>query len=69
MVIILRLRRSSRGPGCTTKSGKPAPPSRAWVRAGLVRVPQSLGYVELPIPTAHLAFNHLAIGDLATVAS
>jgi hypothetical protein len=25
--------------------------------------------VELPIPTAHVAFNHLAIGDLVTVAS
>lgn len=31
--------------------------------------PQSLGCVELPIPTAHDAFNHLAIGDLVTVAS
>jgi L,D-transpeptidase catalytic domain/Bacterial Ig-like domain len=31
--------------------------------------PQSLGCVELPIPTAHVAFNHLAIGDLVTVAS
>jgi hypothetical protein len=30
--------------------------------------PQSLGCVELPIPTAHVAFNHLAIGDLVTVA-
>ncbi len=31
--------------------------------------PQSLGCVELPIPTAHVVFNHLAIGDLVTVAS
>jgi lipoprotein-anchoring transpeptidase ErfK/SrfK len=31
--------------------------------------PQSLGCVELPIPTAHAAFSHLAIGDLVTVAS
>ena len=31
--------------------------------------PQSLGCVELPIPTAHVAFNHLAIGDLVTVVS
>ena len=31
--------------------------------------PQSLGCVELPIPTAHVAFNHLAIGDLVTVAA
>jgi hypothetical protein len=31
--------------------------------------PQSLGCVELPIPTAHVAFKHLAIGDLVTVAS
>jgi hypothetical protein len=31
--------------------------------------PQSLGCVELPIPTAHVAFGHLAIGDLVTVAS
>jgi lipoprotein-anchoring transpeptidase ErfK/SrfK len=31
--------------------------------------PQSLGCVELPIPTAHAAFGHLAIGDLVTVAS
>ncbi len=31
--------------------------------------PQSLGCVELPIPTAHVAFDHLAIGDLVTVAS
>jgi L,D-transpeptidase catalytic domain/Bacterial Ig-like domain len=30
--------------------------------------PQSLGCVELPIPTAHAAFNRLAIGDLVTVA-
>ncbi len=30
--------------------------------------PQSLGCVELPIPTAHVAFEHLAIGDLVTVA-
>jgi len=30
--------------------------------------PQSLGCVELPIPTAHVAFNRLAIGDLVTVA-
>jgi hypothetical protein len=29
--------------------------------------PQSLGCVELPIPTAHVAFNHLAIGDLVSV--
>jgi L,D-transpeptidase catalytic domain len=31
--------------------------------------PQSLGCVELPVPTAQVAFNHLAIGDLVTVAS
>jgi lipoprotein-anchoring transpeptidase ErfK/SrfK len=31
--------------------------------------PQSLGCVELPIPTAQVAFSHLAIGDLVTVAS
>jgi L,D-transpeptidase catalytic domain len=31
--------------------------------------PQSLGCVELPIPTAHVAFDHLAIGDLVTVVS
>jgi lipoprotein-anchoring transpeptidase ErfK/SrfK len=31
--------------------------------------PQSLGCVELPIPTAQVAFGHLAIGDLVTVAS
>jgi lipoprotein-anchoring transpeptidase ErfK/SrfK len=31
--------------------------------------PQSLGCVELPIPTAEKAFNHLAIGDLVTVAN
>jgi L,D-transpeptidase catalytic domain len=31
--------------------------------------PQSLGCVELPIPTAHVAFRHLAIGDLVTVVS
>jgi lipoprotein-anchoring transpeptidase ErfK/SrfK len=31
--------------------------------------PQSLGCVELPIPTAHVAFNHLAIGDLVSVVS
>jgi hypothetical protein len=31
--------------------------------------PQSLGCVELPIPTARVAFGHLAIGDLVTVAS
>jgi len=31
--------------------------------------PQSLGCVELPIPTAQVAFAHLAIGDLVTVAS
>jgi hypothetical protein len=30
--------------------------------------PQSLGCVELPVPTAHVAFDHLAIGDLVTVA-
>ena len=30
--------------------------------------PQSLGCVELPIPTSHVAFSHLAIGDLVTVA-
>jgi lipoprotein-anchoring transpeptidase ErfK/SrfK len=30
--------------------------------------PQSLGCVELPTPTAEDAFNHLAIGDLVTVA-
>ena len=29
--------------------------------------PQSLGCVELPISTAHNAFNHLAIGDLVSV--
>ena len=29
--------------------------------------PQSLGCVELSIPTAQAAFNHLAIGDLVTV--
>jgi L,D-transpeptidase catalytic domain len=29
--------------------------------------PQSLGCVELPISTAHVAFNHLAIGDLVSV--
>jgi lipoprotein-anchoring transpeptidase ErfK/SrfK len=31
--------------------------------------PQSLGCVELPIQTAQVAFNHLAIGDLVTVVS
>jgi lipoprotein-anchoring transpeptidase ErfK/SrfK len=31
--------------------------------------PQSLGCVELPIPTAHVAFNHLAVGDLVSVVS
>jgi len=31
--------------------------------------PQSLGCVELPIPTAQVAFDHLAIGDLVTVNS
>jgi len=31
--------------------------------------PQSLGCVELPIPTAQAAFNRLAIGDLVTVVS
>ena len=31
--------------------------------------PQSLGCVELPIPTAQQAFSHLAIGDLVTVAN
>ncbi len=31
--------------------------------------PQSLGCVELPIATAHVVFNHLAIGDLVTVAN
>ena len=31
--------------------------------------PQSLGCVELPIPTAQAAFNHLAVGDLVTVVS
>jgi len=31
--------------------------------------PQSLGCVEVPVPTAHVAFDHLAIGDLVTVAS
>ncbi len=31
--------------------------------------PQSLGCVELPIPTAHVVFNHLEIGDRVTVAS
>jgi hypothetical protein len=30
--------------------------------------PQSLGCVELPVPTAAAAFPHLAIGDLVTVA-
>ncbi len=30
--------------------------------------PQSLGCVELPIPTAQVAFGYLAIGDLVTVA-
>jgi hypothetical protein len=30
--------------------------------------PQSLGCVELPLPTSQVAFNHLAIGDLVTVA-
>jgi lipoprotein-anchoring transpeptidase ErfK/SrfK len=30
--------------------------------------PQSLGCVELPIPTAQAVFSHLAIGDLVTVA-
>jgi hypothetical protein len=30
--------------------------------------PQSLGCVELPLPTAHVVFGHLAIGDLVTVA-
>jgi lipoprotein-anchoring transpeptidase ErfK/SrfK len=30
--------------------------------------PQSLGCVELPSPAAQVAFNHLAIGDLVTVA-
>jgi lipoprotein-anchoring transpeptidase ErfK/SrfK len=29
--------------------------------------PQSLGCVELPIPTAHVVFAHLAIGDLVNV--
>jgi L,D-transpeptidase catalytic domain len=31
--------------------------------------PQSLGCVELPVPTAAQAFPHLAIGDLVTVVS
>lgn len=31
--------------------------------------PQSLGCVELPISTAEVAFDHLAIGDLVTVGS
>ncbi|MHB1930877.1 MAG: L,D-transpeptidase family protein [Acidimicrobiales bacterium] len=31
--------------------------------------PQSLGCVELPITTAHVAFDNLAIGDLVTVAN
>lgn len=31
--------------------------------------PQSLGCVELPIATAHVAFTHLSIGDLVTVVS
>ncbi len=31
--------------------------------------PQSLGCVELPVSTAEVAFNHLAIGDLVTVTS
>jgi len=31
--------------------------------------PQSLGCVELPIPTAQVAFGHLSIGDLVTVAA
>jgi lipoprotein-anchoring transpeptidase ErfK/SrfK len=30
--------------------------------------PQSLGCVELPVPTAATVFSHLAIGDLVTVA-
>jgi hypothetical protein len=30
--------------------------------------PQSLGCVELPLPASQVAFNHLAIGDLVTVA-
>ena len=30
--------------------------------------PQSLGCVELPVSTAQVAFSHLAIGDLVTVA-
>jgi hypothetical protein len=30
--------------------------------------PQSLGCVELPVSTAEVAFSHLAIGDLVTVA-
>jgi lipoprotein-anchoring transpeptidase ErfK/SrfK len=30
--------------------------------------PQSLGCVELPLPTAQVVFNHLTIGDLVTVA-
>ncbi|HEY1703946.1 MAG TPA: L,D-transpeptidase family protein [Trebonia sp.] len=31
--------------------------------------PQSLGCAELPVSTAHTAFDHLSIGDLVTVAS
>jgi lipoprotein-anchoring transpeptidase ErfK/SrfK len=31
--------------------------------------PQSLGCVELPVSTAEVAFNHLAIGDIVTVVS
>ena len=31
--------------------------------------PQSLGCVELPIPTAEVVFGHLSIGDLVTVAA
>jgi hypothetical protein len=31
--------------------------------------PQSLGCVELPVPTAEVAFNHPAIGDPVTMAS
>ena len=40
----------------------------AFVRASY-GFPQSLGCVELPTSTAQVAFNHLAIGDLVTVAS
>lgn len=35
---------------------------------GSYGTPQSLGCVELPVPTAHRAFDRLAIGDLVDVA-